>query len=347
MNEIVQYINTSFYKNDDIENLKSINKYISKLKELDPIKINENRNINSYKYNILDIFKYIDPLFWDNDDIHKLYEKFPKHILDKIGQLEFYNTKKSGDNTPYTIKTYAEYFELSRNQTISYNIVSSNNENKKINENYTRFGGTITFKNGDNIEKVIEIKEYYDWHNEAIIDVIYDKYLLKEYMGQSLYILKCSLLLKLSKKEFVNKGWVNIMRAAGASDETDMLEKPLSITLTFSENCGWNLNCWQSKTLDSENKQIGEILLDIVVCRKDQYFGAIEDTINGYTIEGTSQDLYNNIKGGLPAQPTFNNNRQKKQWLKKIIKKDWLINSKGEYIFCEFWSAFGWDRPRL
>tara|TARA_B110000263_G_scaffold238973_1_gene240740 strand:- start:2485 stop:3816 length:1332 start_codon:yes stop_codon:yes gene_type:complete len=215
MIEIIEYIDTSFYKNDDIKNLKLTNKYINNLKEFDPIKIDENRVIKSYKYDLLDIFKYIDPLFWEEGDITNpddgLYEIFGHGIMNDIGDCckmiygktdkIFYEAQETNfrytDNGKYytggDILIYFEFWERTHWDFVlphlslqvpnkeSYDYEKTVCQYLTWHQKYIKFGGEIIIiKDGGEIDYKIPIREYYVWGCDNIYAILYEKYLLKE-----------------------------------------------------------------------------------------------------------------------------------------------------------------------
>ena len=184
MNEIICYIDQNFYKNNDIYNLKLINKYIKDLKELKEEIIHKKRHKINYKYDINDIFKYIDTNLFDDNNI-KTLKKTTKVIKKSMKKEEIQKKREE-----ILWKYYPEIYKIAIiNRLIGVTYPSDEmikTENENINLIFT---GVIYNNKNNNIYKKIEeieeigIYEYYSWKNEKVLDILYDKYIL-EYINQ-------------------------------------------------------------------------------------------------------------------------------------------------------------------
>tara|TARA_B110000263_G_scaffold238973_1_gene240739 strand:- start:1435 stop:2355 length:921 start_codon:yes stop_codon:yes gene_type:complete len=291
MNEIICYIDQNFYKNNDIYNLKLINKYIKDLKELKEEIIHKKRHKINYKYDINDIFKYIDTNLFDDNNIKTL--KTTTKVIKKSIKKEEIEKKREEILWIY----YPDIYKIS---IINHLIGSSYTEGSSLkteNENINLiFTGVIYNNKNNNIYKKIEeieeigIYEYYSWKNEKVLDILYDKYIL-EYINEEIYIIISTL----SIYEIYNENVLLIE------------DYEIDINKTFTEQFNWNF----IKYLTYSNK-LG-------------YLITIEISIAENRIFETDKRHIFNLK---EKEPDFNNINEKYNYIKE--NKNKYINTKSK-----------------
>ena len=222
MNNIIEYIDTNYYKNNEIYNLKLTNKYINNLKELKKNIIYKNRNIITYKYDIYDIFKYIDTNFYEDIDIKTIQKTFKKDMINlydiicnrSILLLDYLPSIHCREEIPDTIISEFQYLCFSGH----INVFNEANDNWDL----------------------IPINEYYSWKYDSVIDILYDKYIL-ENINQEFFVVECDLLI------------YPRFEARGYEPNLENTHYELNPFKTFYEQLNWNfINYYTSNNILQE-----------------------------------------------------------------------------------------------
>lgn len=273
MNNIIEYIDTNFYKNSEINNLKLINKYINNLNELKKKNIKKNRAKIAYKYDIYDIFKYIDTNFFEDNDI-KTIQKTTKAInksinIDKINKNRYnfiINFYQNSIPANLKIKFYNKELDREKNEGLwslpsIYKIIDKLNAKKsmitevispiyKLEINCAFFGEIRCI----NTKEKWKIKKKWLW-SDNMLKILKDKYknnkLYKEF-----YIVECNIWL-IKNPDDINKFTINPYKS-------------------FSEQLDWNITKYL--TLNDDWGISNEILIEcIITTKKNRYLNNVKN----------------------------------------------------------------------